>query len=115
MNVATHLLNQKQSLGLLTALFETTPLVLSYLDTEFRYVLASHALAQLAGKTSAELIGTTPFDEREGLETWLRPVLQQVLDSGQPYTEQAAALTQTGASPTDDSRKILEYQLHPCF
>ncbi len=115
MNVVTHLLNQKQSFGLLTALFETTPLSLSYLDTEFRYVLASHALAQLAGKTPAELLGTTPFDDREGLETWLRPVLQQVLDSGQPYIEQAAALVQTGANPADESEKFWNINYTPVY
>lgn len=115
MNVTTYLLNQKQSFGLLTALFETTPLLLSYLDTQFRYVLASHSLAQLAGKTPAELLGTTPFDEREGLENWLRPVLQQVLDSGQPYIEQAAALTQTGADPADKSEKFWNINYTPVF
>jgi PAS domain S-box-containing protein len=77
-----------ESLALLNAWVTSSPVALAFLDTELRYVYANEALAAINGIPQTQHIGRT---FREVLPEWvvqIEPVLEQVMQTGQPLLNQ---------------------------
>jgi PAS domain S-box-containing protein len=77
-----------ESLALLNAWLTSSPVALAFLDTELRYIHANEALAATNGVSQSQHIGRT---FREVLPQWvaqIEPVLEQVMQTGQPLLNQ---------------------------
>lgn len=76
-------LNSNQLKDIMATFIEVTSVAMSFLDTQFRYLLVSKSLAAKEGTTPEALIGRTPYAGRPHIEEFLRPILQKVLDTKQ--------------------------------
>ncbi|MBD0339651.1 MAG: PAS domain S-box protein, partial [Microcoleus sp. Co-bin12] len=73
-----------QSFALIDALLEASPLAICFLDSEMRFIHINHVLAELHGLSAEQHIGK---DFRELLPesaAKFAPIIQQVLETGQP-------------------------------
>jgi signal transduction histidine kinase len=97
-------LNSGQVLGLLGTVMVTTPLYMCFISPDLKYVMASHSVAQALGVSPQKLVGISPFQDNPRLEERLRPILQQVMETGQPFNAQSFDLPY----PSFSSPKISE-------
>ena len=73
-----------KSLALLDTLLMTAPIGLAFLDRDFRFVRINQALAQINGFPAAAHLGKSLLEVLPTLGISQLPLLQQVLDTGEP-------------------------------
>lgn len=95
-------LARQDALGLLATIMDHSPLMMAFIDPEFRYVLVSRAILDYVGLPASKIIGTSIFTRRSSLERMLRPALQKVIDSGQPYQAEEVSVPDTSPEPNDN-------------
>lgn len=88
--------------GLLGVIMEQSPLLMSFMDVQFRYVMASRAVLDYLQLTQDQVIGSSIFTNRPGVERILRPALQKVIETGQPYSAQEVPVPNSSREPEND-------------
>ncbi|HEX2909500.1 MAG TPA: ATP-binding protein [Chloroflexia bacterium] len=94
-------LDDSQAKALLVTILDNSPLLVGYLDSQFRYTLISQKMAELAGVDAEELIGKTPFYQQPQLEKQLRPVFEAVVQTRKPFVAEGLVLKYTTPHFTD--------------
>jgi PAS domain S-box-containing protein len=77
----------RQSTALVEGVFRTVPVGLAFWDTDLRYVRVNEALEQMYGLSASELLGRTLFELRPEYGSDLMPVIQEVLETGNPVLD----------------------------
>jgi PAS domain S-box-containing protein len=77
----------RQSTALIEGVFRTVPVGLAFWDTNLRYVRVNEALEQMYGVAAGDLLGRTLFELRPEYGEDLTPVIQQVLETGNPVLD----------------------------
>lgn len=73
-----------ESLALLDTLFMTAPIGLAFFDLDFRFVRINEALAEINGLPAAAHLGKTMLEILPEVGPSQVPLLQQVVDTGEP-------------------------------
>ena len=76
-----------QNLALLDTLTSTAPVGMAFLDRDFRFVRVNAALAGYADVPASEQIGRSVFEVWPALASWLTPILERVLATGEPVLD----------------------------
>jgi PAS domain S-box-containing protein len=71
-----------QQLGEIEAIYQTAPVGLCFVDTDFRYVRINEQLAQINGLSVSEHIGHTFREVLPELADTIEPLYRQVMESG---------------------------------
>ena len=77
----------RQSAALIEGVFRTVPVGLAFWDTNLRYVRVNEALEQMYGVSATDLLGRTLFELRPEYGVDVTPVIQQVLETGNPVLD----------------------------
>lgn len=101
------------ALGLLAAIMEYTPLMMSFIDTQFRYVLVSRTTAEYLGQQPSDLVGRSAFEGRSETAQFLRPILQEVIDTAQPYLARGVKVPFSAPQPDDQSGRYWNFSYTP--
>ena len=77
----------KNQLDELESIYENTPIGLSYIDSDFRYLRINKHLANLNGKSVSEHIGRTVSEIVPEIEDIVVPLYKKVISSGLPVLD----------------------------
>lgn len=95
----------------LRTVYDTAPIGLAFFDTDLRYVSINDYLARLNGSTSEAHIGRTLEDMLQpSLSTFLRPLLEHVLDTERSVVEREFVGTPPGQAKT---KLVFRISLYP--
>lgn len=94
---------------LLAAILDVTPVMMCYLDTDFRYILVSKNLAVRNRTNPEEMIGKTPYAGKPHIESFLRPILERIISTGQPYQLENVCLDTNSSDQQGQTRWNLFY------
>jgi PAS domain S-box-containing protein len=89
--MVTPIIAQKEAEALLEALFASVPVGLAFLDLSLRCVRINETLAGWRGLSAGAARGRAVHEVLPGLAGGLEPLLQQVLEGGEPVVEQEIA------------------------
>jgi diguanylate cyclase (GGDEF)-like protein/PAS domain S-box-containing protein len=86
--------------ALLETLLDAAPVGCGFVDTALRYVHVNPAMARLNGVSCEQHIGRTVREVLPHVSRYIEPVLQQVIDSGQPVLDwRTNSLSNPGGAP----------------
>ncbi len=77
-------LEESAARTLLDSVYSRAPVALGFVDRDLRYVRVNDALASLNGRSAADHVGRSVADVLPDLAPRVVPLLQRVLDSGEP-------------------------------
>jgi PAS domain S-box-containing protein len=77
----------RQSTALIEGVFRTVPVGLAFWDRDLRYVRVNAALEQMYGVSADELLGRTLYELRPEVGSDLTPVIQRVIETGEPVLD----------------------------
>jgi PAS domain S-box-containing protein len=80
--------HKDESLALLNAWLTSSPVALTFLDTELRYVYVNEALAAVNGTPQSQHIGRTLGEVLPEWVEQLEPILRQVMETKEPLLNQ---------------------------
>ncbi len=104
-----------ETLSILTTIFENTPVLMSFLDTNFNYVMVSRSMAEYFGFSPAEMMGLSPFREQPEAEQKFGPIMQQVLETNQPASGKEYASPYPSPRFPDHPESYWNYNFTPIF
>ncbi|WP_158623609.1 response regulator [Corallococcus llansteffanensis] len=92
-----------EALAQLDALLISSPVGLSLLDRDLRFVRVNARMAMLDGLPLDAYVGRTLGEVLPRMAPRLEPVLRRVLETGEPVEELAFSMKQPGAAPDADA------------
>jgi PAS domain S-box-containing protein len=94
-----------QVLAKLESLLSASPVGIAFIDRDLRYLLINDALAALNEVPASAHVGRTVADVLPAFAPMLEPLLQGVLDTGQPVLD--IEVTRPSRTDPDDTRVVL--------
>ncbi len=96
---------RRRNAALLDAALASSPIGVSLLDRQLRYMQVNRAIAAITGRTPEEHVGRTLREVNPTLSPDIEAMLRRVVDSGEPVQNQE--MMRAGATPEAPMRTLL--------